>query len=101
MHVGRYDSFVLVLAFRFAPSLMRVGSRVQVCSLMHVGSRVQVCSEEKSCQVRRARAVQELLIRLGHGDHQDQVTGKLSPSSGNNIAPFTADRLANHRCKNP
>ena len=41
----------------------------------------KVCTVEKSCQVRRVKAVQNLSLRLGHGT-QDSVSGKLSPSSG-------------------
>ena len=42
----------------------------------------KVCSEEKSCQVRRVRAVQNLLIKIGYGDIEESVPGNLSPSSG-------------------
>ena len=45
----------------------------------------KVCTVEKSCQVRRVKAVQDLSIRLGHGA-EDAITGKLSPSSGKEIA---------------
>lgn len=38
--------------------------------------------EEKSCQVRRVRAVQTLLIRLGHGDEEASLPGNFSPTSG-------------------
>lgn len=41
----------------------------------------KVCTVEKSCQVRRVKAVQDLSLRLGHGT-EDSVSGKLSPSSG-------------------
>jgi len=40
----------------------------------------KVCTVEKSCQVRRVKAVQDLSLRLGHGT-EDSVSGKLSPSS--------------------
>ena len=45
----------------------------------------KVCTAEKSCQVRRVKAVQNFLLRLGHGE-EDVLTGKLSPSSGERIA---------------
>ena len=41
----------------------------------------KVCTVEKSCQVKRVKAVQDLSLRLGHGA-EDSVSGKLSPSSG-------------------
>ena len=41
----------------------------------------KVCTVEKSCQVRRVKAVQDLSLRLGHGT-EDSVSGKLLPSSG-------------------
>ena len=44
----------------------------------------KVCTVEKSCQVRRVKAVQDLSLRLGHGT-EDSVSGKLSPSSGKGI----------------
>lgn len=45
----------------------------------------KVCTVEKSCQVRRVKAVQDLALRLGHGA-DDTLSGKLSPSSGEEIA---------------
>ena len=39
----------------------------------------KVVTEEKSCQVRRVKAVQDLSLKLGHGA-EDKLTGKLSPS---------------------
>jgi len=51
----------------------------------------KVCTVEKSCQVRRVKAVQDLSIRLGHGA-EDAITGKLSPSSGKEIACGTRTR---------
>lgn len=44
----------------------------------------KVCTVEKSCQVRRVKAVQDLSLRLGHGP-EDSVSGKLSLSSGKGI----------------
>ena len=44
----------------------------------------KVCTVEKSCQVRRVKAVQDLSLRLGHGT-EDSVSGKLLPSSGKGI----------------
>lgn len=41
----------------------------------------KVCTIEKSCQVRRVKAVQDLSLKLGHGA-EDSLSGKLSPSSG-------------------
>ena len=41
----------------------------------------KVCSVEKSCQVRRVKAVQDLSLKLGHGTG-DPLSGRLSPSSG-------------------
>ena len=41
----------------------------------------KVCTVEKSCQVRRVKAMQDLSLRLGHGT-EDSLSGKLSPSSG-------------------
>lgn len=41
----------------------------------------KVCTVEKSCQVRRVKAVQDLSLTLGHGS-DDTLSGKLSPSSG-------------------
>lgn len=39
----------------------------------------KVCTVEKSCQVRRVKAVQDLSLKLGHGA-EDSLSGKLSPS---------------------
>ena len=44
----------------------------------------KVCTVEKSCQVRRVKAVQDLSLRLGYGA-EDSLSGKLSPSSGKEI----------------
>ena len=44
----------------------------------------KVCTVEKSCQVRRVKAVQDLSLKLGHGA-DDALSGKLSPSSGKEI----------------
>ena len=41
----------------------------------------KVCTVEKSCQVRRVKAVQDLSLKLGDGS-EDYVTANLSPSSG-------------------
>ena len=41
----------------------------------------KVCTVEKSCQVRRVKAVQDLSLKLGYGA-DDTLSGKLSPSSG-------------------
>ena len=41
----------------------------------------KVCTVEKSCQVRRVKAVQDLSLKLGHGA-EDSLSGKLSPSPG-------------------
>lgn len=49
----------------------------------------KVCTVEKSCQVRRVKAVQDLSLRLGHGA-EDSLSGKLSPSSGKGIETVLA-----------
>ena len=50
----------------------------------------KVCTVEKSCQVRRVKAVQDLSLRLGYGP-EDSVSGKLSPSSGKGIETSGGD----------
>ena len=45
----------------------------------------KVVTVEKSCQVRRVKAVQDLSLKLGHGA-EDKRAGNLSPSSGKKIA---------------
>lgn len=45
----------------------------------------KVVTVEKSCQVRRVKAVQDLSLKLGRGA-EDKRTGNLSPSSGKKIA---------------
>ena len=55
----------------------------------------KVCTVEKSCQVRRVKAVQDLSLRLGHGA-EDSLSGKLSPSSGErigNVLAFTVPAI--------
>lgn len=56
----------------------------------------KVCTVEKSCQVRRVKAVQDLSIRLGHGA-EDAITGKLSSSSGEEIACGNRASFCSHR----
>ena len=46
----------------------------------------KVCTVEKSCQVRRVKAVQDLSLKLGYGAADDTLSGKLSPSSGEESA---------------
>lgn len=54
----------------------------------------KVCTVEKSCQVRRVKAVQDLSLRLGYGP-EDSVSGKLSPSSGKGIETPGGDLYKN------
>ncbi|XP_048589365.1 transmembrane protein KIAA1109 homolog isoform X3 [Nematostella vectensis] len=46
----------------------------------------KVCSEEKSCQVRRVRSVQQLMIRLGNGDEDQAGTHSPTATTATNMA---------------